>query len=159
MSIYATCLDFDDEEHETFCDRMVRLAEDQSIPVGRHGLAEGILTEEGSFYIDWERPCTCGDDRRAPIVYQGSHVTPDQVKDRRGGSFGLSTIPPHISPRGISHDEEEETRWDVLRVDVVAPAEPSTTPGMQISTQLLDRDQVVELRDFLTSWLDRGTDW
>lgn len=155
MSIWASTLAFDDEEHSASCARMV--PDDQAPPVRDGEIAIGYLMDEGSFrLVDGE--CTCGGWRRAPILYQGSHVTPT-IEDPRGGSIDLATIPPHISPRGIAHDEEQATRWDFLRFGFVLPAEKSTVEGMYVAECLLDRDQITELRDELTKWLDRGIDW
>lgn len=86
----------------------------------------------------------------APVIYQGSHVRP-RKKHARGGSVDLSTIPPYI--------EEPEKRWDWLRLGV--SEDPSTYHGMNpgMADVLLTRKQVRVIRDFLTSWLERGTEW
>lgn len=78
-----------------------------------------------------------------PYVYQGSHIEP-ATDHPRDGRLDIGAIPDHIGPC-----------WDqFLRLGVAETADAmDNEPGA--ATVLLDRQQVTELRDYLTAWLER----
>lgn len=107
--------------------------------------------------------CCMGEDEEipAPIAYQGSHVMPGPGDDR-AGSLDLGSIPGWLTKDGWcvhghgDHDEmdcEDEgdlpAVWPFLRVSV------GEVPDQRGETILLDRAQVLALRDELTGWLAR----
>jgi hypothetical protein len=142
VSIYASTLCFDDEDHHEGCGRFVPDAE-----------------IEGAYSLGPSEDCTCEGKKHAPLIYQGSHVTPT-ADDPRGGEFDLATIPPHIPPKGENYleDREWEYQHGFLRVGMFE--DPSTYGhDMHTPTILLDREQVTELRNHLTRWLKRGVKW
>jgi hypothetical protein len=109
-----------------------------------HGPKCAQVTKLGRkvYGIDESKPCTCG---QSPILYQGSHVLPSN-RDRRGGHFHLAAIPGHISRTGrppLSEDFMPYHPW--LRVSIDGCGDDPTV--------ILDRKQVVALRDELNRWL------
>jgi hypothetical protein len=98
------------------------------------------------------------DDLDAPVIYQGSHVLPEET-DPRGGSLGLAHIAAHVryyreNPDADGKDEPWEPPEPFLRLDV---QEHSTSyrrePGS--ATVVLTEHQAERLRDALTGWLER----
>lgn len=87
-------------------------------------------------------------DGQAPLVYRRSHVIPNP-DDARGGHFDLGYIPGFIRRDGYDDTMEGiEDIWPYLRVSLNGGEdEPDTV--------VLDVDQVAQLRDNLTWWLDR----
>lgn len=112
-----------------------------------------------SFCIfDGEEP-----DWPAPLVYQRSHVLPS-MGDDRGGHFHLASIPPWITRDGkclagkecspAAFDEgvccenyDGHNYWPYLRVTLSSPIPDE-------DTCVLDRSQVLALRDALSEWLE-----
>ncbi|MGW4662795.1 hypothetical protein [Streptosporangium sandarakinum] len=97
-----------------------------------------------SIYATW---LALNDDTQPPLVYQGSHINP-APDDRRGGSMTFCAIPNHCHPsvRGTDADDGPSVDYARLRV---------TEDGDEASAiVVLDRDQIAELRDTLTRWLD-----
>jgi hypothetical protein len=159
VSIYATQFTISDDEHEPSCAKY-RL-------IGEYPPGEAFTVEGGAMYVtagDLERvyarvpeaSCTCGNP--APLVYQGSHVNPADG-DPRGGSLSLAAIPNFCHPSVRGTDAEDGAPVEFLRVDM---AEDEATyhggnPGY--ATVVLDRAQVVKVRDGLTAWLDAKERW
>jgi hypothetical protein len=84
------------------------------------------------------------DGKNGPIAYQGSHILPSS-KDKRGGYLGIAAIPGHISRgkrKAISDDMQPYWPW--LRVSLDGPTD---------SAVILNRKQVIGLRDALDEWL------
>jgi hypothetical protein len=130
MSIYGTTVSFNADEHEEAC---------------------AIYVETSpSVYEFSGRACNCGTPS-APLVYQGSHVLPS-LGDERGGTFELAEIPSFIQRDGQENGEEGALK-DFLRVDVDQHFDVLRVVPPQ--TVVLDRSQVEELRDYLSSWLER----
>jgi hypothetical protein len=102
-----------------------------------------IETSPSIFKFSGE-PCDCGTPI-APLVYQGSNVLPS-LGDERGGTFELAEIPSFIQRDGQSNGREGVLK-DFLRVDVQEDGPAQTV--------VLDRSQAKELRDYLSSWLER----
>lgn len=83
----------------------------------------------------------------APLVYQGSHIPPDERTDPRGGWVDLALIPSHITRDGRDDKPEDAAPWPYLRF------------GVNESTVVLTRKHVEEIVETLTWWLralDRG---
>lgn len=150
MSIYATCLDIDDNGHERTCAVYERMPDGQR---WEHG---ATLCAGGEYYRRVDNPCTCGN--RAPIIYRGSHVNPAD-NDPRGGSIDVAAIPNHCHPSVRFSDTDEGPPVWFLRLSV--DEDDATYHGMQpgSATIVLDRAQVAELRDTLTTWLDTEDRW
>lgn len=144
MSIYATTLSFDGEDHEDACASYV---------------------QTGPTVWQWSGlPCNCSARMQRPIAYRGSHVYPDPSPEARDGAvFDLGVIPGHIADGG-GYDEAHEhsqiaCHRPFLRVSFCDPfgghypddddAAPSN------GTIILDATQVEELRDDLTDFLSR----
>jgi hypothetical protein len=117
VSIYCSYFGFGDE-HKNSCARIKR--------VGRR-----IYEQDDS------RPCTCGN---APIIYQASNVLPSN-KDKRGGSFGISAIPRHISRKGRRTPRAGAEWHSWLRVH------------LNTETTILTRKQAQKLYKALGMWL------
>ena len=84
------------------------------------------------------------EDTKRPIRYEGSHVLPHS-KSKRAGELGIAAIPSHITRNG--KDDAPEGRWHPwLRVHIQAVGD---------NTVVLTKDQVEELRDALTKWLEQ----
>lgn len=98
------------------------------------------------------------DDLDAPIIYQGSHVLPEE-SDARGGSVDLAIIPPHVrfwreNPDTPVEDEPEGPPYEpFLRLSV--DTHKNSDGGEAHSTVVLTRRQAGRLRDELNEWLDQ----
>jgi hypothetical protein len=124
MSIYATTVMIDDDEHDPGCAQLV------AVP----GTA-AMLT------LDPAQPCTCA---AGPIAYQGSHILPADT-DPRAGTFDLGAIPGFITglDRPALHDGDGED-W---------PYHPWLRVSVNAETVVLDRRQVERVREELDRWL------
>jgi hypothetical protein len=154
LSIYATYLTLSDEEHKPSCAKYRLL--------GEYPLSEAFTVEGGALYVtagDLERvyarvpdaSCTCGNP--APLVYQGSHVSPAQDQPR-GGALSLAAIPNHCHPSVRGSGAEDGPPVEFLRVDIAE--DEATYHGMNpgYATVVLERAQVEKVRDCLTRWLE-----
>ena len=94
------------------------------------------MTKDGpkSYIFDDSKPCTCG---QTPIKYQGSHVVPSK-KDERGGCFGFSLIPEHITRNGKDNGKRKP---------------PFLRFHMNQETVILTREHIAEMNELLTWWL------
>lgn len=92
------------------------------------------------------------DDFDAPIIYQGSHILPNQENDLRGGSLDLALVPGHITRDGRD-DRDEDSCWPYLRLSV--QAHDTTYHGGGDATVILTERQTARLRDELSYWLER----
>lgn len=94
------------------------------------------------------------DPEPAPLIYLGSHIlpTPDSP---RGGSLHCSHIPDHIT-RGTPGEPgyEGDGLKDYMRVGVSEQQRPNLNQYPGSGDVLLDREQVLRLRDYLTWWLE-----
>ena len=91
----------------------------------------------------------------APIIYQGSHVMPDE-SDARGGSVGLAHIAAHVrfwrdNPDAAVDQEPDSGCEPYLRLDVQAHAD--TYGGGGDATVVLTLRQARRLRDALSEHL------
>ena len=155
MSIYATWLTLSDDEHEPSCAKYRLL--------GEYPLAEAFTVEGAAMWTNGEgdnrhtyarvpeASCTCGNP--APLIYQGSHVSPS-AGDRRGGSLSMAAIPNfcHPSVRGSGTDEGPPVEF--LRVDIAEDASTYHGGNPGYATVVLERAQVEKWRDCLTRWLE-----
>jgi len=89
VSIYASLASPDDSEHTDDCAQWEK---------------------HGDLWEISDRPCDCGQPD-APLVYQGSHILPDEKHDKRGGFVDLALIPSHITRDG--RDDRAEGRRPV----------------------------------------------
>lgn len=110
------------------------------------GIKTGIIRDSGPEF----------DDLDAPIIYQGSHVMPDEA-DERGGSVHLASIPAHVrywqeNPDAPTETEPEEGHEPFLRLDI--QAHENTYYGGGDATVILTKRQATRLRDNLTWWLE-----
>jgi len=131
MSIWATWLDFSsDQETKT------RLEE--------QGIVFGVIG---------------GETENPPYVYEASHIIPDKNTER-GGDFQVASVPNHVKTGRLDLDETNENlekhRVDFLRIDT---GEKLPDGSINWATIMLDYDQVKELRDTLTTWLDAPIRW
>jgi hypothetical protein len=138
LSIYATILDLSADEHDDDCAVWVETS-------------PGLFDRSG-------KPCDCGDRKRGPIVYEGSHVLPSD-DDRRGGSIDLASIPDFITRDGRD-DAQGQGLKDWLRLGVHSEPSREQYQGKPYvaggdATVILDRPLVEALRDELTAWLER----
>ncbi|HWB38270.1 MAG TPA: hypothetical protein VHA75_19800 [Rugosimonospora sp.] len=145
MSIYATWLSIDDNDHTPECAVYERMPDGQAWDDGAAMVVAGV------YYRRTGKACTCGNP--PPLIYQGSHVNPSD-DGPRGGSVDVAAIPNHCHPsvRGSLADEGPPVEF--LRLSV---AEDPTTYGETLpgyAEVVLDRAQVEEFRDTLTCWLD-----
>lgn len=126
MSVYGTWLRLSHDEHE-------------------HGCAVWVENPPGSDCFEWSHePCDCGQPK-SPLLYQGSHVLPSN-DDERGGWLDVAGIPDYITRDG--RDDAHGTGLkDWLRLIM------GDQDGK--ATLVLTRQQVQELRDVLTLWLER----
>lgn len=152
MSIYATFLSIDDDEHQTGCAKWEFLCENtgQGWPEGA-----GMLADQG-YYRRTDKPCTCGNP--GPIIYQGSHVNPDDA-DPRGGSVDVAAIPNFLHPKvrqARCQTGGEDMRFPVEFLRLSVSEDPTTYHYGQegYATVVLDRAQVQKMRDALTNWLE-----
>ena len=89
-----------------------------------------------------------GEPGSSPLAYRGSHLWPDAAD--RGGNFGLAEIPGYVTRGGRVLDDSGHRVWPWLRVSLIGVADDENRDSV-----LLDADQVRQLRDMLTDWLDR----
>jgi hypothetical protein len=95
------------------------------------------------------------DDLDAPLIYQGSHVLPEDSHPR-GGYVGLAHIAAHVrfwreNPDAPLHDEPWLPAEPFLRLSVVA--DETTYQGGGDATVVLTSRQATRLRDALNDWL------
>lgn len=137
MSIYSTTWRTDSTEHDEDCDVWVPVADGE----------EWDMAGDGRYWRrDLSRPCSC---HCGPIVYQGSHVLPFD-DDERAGSVDVAFIPGFIgrTDRPALHgDEDDGPVWPWLRLSANDDKEGSVAV-------LLDRKQVMELRDTLNQFAE-----
>lgn len=136
VSIYATSLVFDATDHAIECARWVTC--ECNDPFAHRQFTAGGWKH---WRHDEHAACTC---KAGPIGYQASHILPSD-EDPRAGTFDLSHIPGFISHAGrppINDDDEDY------------PAHPWLRIGLNRETVVLDRAQVIEVRDYLTAWLE-----
>lgn len=145
VGIYATWLSLDDDGHEVGCARWVRCS-------AKHPEARMQTWDGKHFREDNAARCTCGND--APLIYQGSHINPDET-DPRGGYLFACAIPNHCHPSvRMDANTDEGVAVEYLRLSM---GEHHTTyHGMEPghATLVLEREHVERLRDTLTTWLD-----
>jgi hypothetical protein len=143
MSIYATSLYLDADDHDEACTRWAPWPNDTPCPPGRCA-----LIANGRTYVeDPTRPCTCG---VGPIAYQQSHVLPAD-DDPRGGSFDLAEIPGFIT-RG----DRKLTFADGEDPDYTERVWPWLRASVNGETVVLDRAQVARIHAYLGEWLVRS---
>lgn len=120
MSIFASLAAPDGDEHLDSCARWAK-------------------TDDASWEIS-NRPCDCGQPD-APLVYQGSHVLPDERTDPRSGWVDLALIPSHITRDGRDDKPEDDMPWPYLRF------------GVNGETVILTRHHVEQIVRRLSWWL------
>lgn len=120
MSIFATWLTIEDERE------WIANLEGQ-------GIKTGIIRDSGP----------TPDDLDAPLVYQGSHVLPDD-NAQRGGYVEFAAIPAHVRYYRENPDGDDEPEG------VDAWIRLSVNEGMVLLTER----QVERLRDGLAEWLE-----
>lgn len=140
MSIYGTTVTFDAHEHADDCAKWTPIIDQIGTRLDNDG---------GQFVLSHDVACSCA---AGPIRYLGSHVLPSNT-DERGGSFAVGELAGFITRDGRDDGpEEDDDAWPWLRVTIrEAGAE-------DCQDVVLDRAQVTELRDYLSSWLDRTGD-
>lgn len=103
--------------------------------------------KHGNVWEISDRPCDCGQPD-APLVYQGSHILPEET-DERGGYVDIAMISPHV--RFWRDNPDAPTSWEP-DIDT-APAEPFLRFGVNESTVVLTRRNVEMVHASLTEWL------
>lgn len=93
-----------------------------------------------------------GDEHGEPWVYEGSHILPQET-DLRGGWLEVGCIPNHIEREGVPGGKEGE-RKDWLRIGCGESEMQQQPREPGCATVILHRDQVRELRDTLSHWLE-----
>ncbi|MFJ7276496.1 hypothetical protein [Kitasatospora sp. NPDC098663] len=90
-------------------------------------------------------------DGPAPLVYQGSHVSPADGHPRAGW-LEVAAVPNHCHPRARL-EGQEPLPVEFLRMSIGRPVEfcPGDEPDQV--TVVLDRSQVQQLHDTLAGWL------
>lgn len=128
MSIFATSLSFD-TDHADNCSVWVEKE--------HHREASGDV-------------CNCGLPT-APTVYQGSHVLPSD-DDERGGYLDFGEIARFIYRGDPPPDQDfrEDVGYGWLHPYLRVFA---TEEGL-----ILRRSQVIELRDYLSNWIERSAE-
>lgn len=156
MSIYATWLSIDADDHDPKCARWVKAdgTGKPGVDWHRHDigdvrlrLAGGVGGEGDGIDVGGEYwrlaegvACTC---RCGPIVYQGSHIFPSD-DDPRDGVLLLCTIPGFLTREGYDDEHEHgETVQPWLRLT------------LNEECVLLDLKQVNEIHETLGDWLGR----
>ncbi len=86
MSIYGSLAAPDDSEHTDDCAQWEK---------------------RGDCWEISDRPCDCGQPG-SPLVYQGSHILPDEKNDKRGGFVDIAEISPHITRDGRDDRSEDD---------------------------------------------------
>ena len=142
MSIYATMLSIEDQRQ--VAERMKEM-----------GINYGVIGPDGELDIETE---LAPEDYDAPVIYQGSHVLPDE-NSPRGGSVDVAMIPDFITRDG--RDDAQGTGLkDWLRLSVDSEDSETRYEGVVVvkggrAVVVLTRPQVERLRDTLTDWLER----
>ncbi len=135
MSIFATALHFDADDHHEGCRRWVACGKQEALDAGR------AMFGVGWWRYDPDQPCTC---QAGPLRYQGSHVLPSD-DDPRGGCVEVGMIPGFI---------EREGRV----LDGAGPDDLPCWPWMRLSvhegTAVLTRTQVAEIHAYFGEWLN-----
>jgi hypothetical protein len=137
VSIYATTVSFNADDHDPACARWVECSCD--LKRSHAQLLIGLSGQHSR--CDDTAPCIC---QCGPIIYQGSHILPADT-DPRDGYFSLAEIPGHIERDGRGA-RDEDTPWPWLRASL---------NGEDV---VLDHAQVVELHRYLGDWLERTED-
>lgn len=139
MSIYATCVHFGSDDHDSDCAVWIPIPRDSPPGVWHMSAVDGRKWRR-----DLSRGCTC---RCGPVYYRGSHVLPAE-DDPREGAFGICEIPGFIGqdPDDPAYDDDRPHPW--LRLWSHGTEHD---PGVA----LLDRAQVAEVHEFLGDWLTR----
>lgn len=134
MSIYATTVGFNADDHGPDCARWVEC------PPGCNQGHNALFVHAvgGHARYDDTQDCSCG---CGPIAYRASHILPSDT-DPRGGCFSLAEIPGHITRDG-RQERDEDSPWPWLRASLNA------------GDVVLDRAQVVEVHAYLGDWLKR----
>jgi hypothetical protein len=156
VSIYATALSFDADDHDDACPRWVRIPD--GYDADRYGRV--MFTDDGKYGYDDAKPCTCA---AGPVKYEASHLLPSR-SDPRAGSFSLCEIPGFISrdDRILCGPDDEcdepatvccRRVWPWLRLWVTDDAPAEARHG---SAVLLDRDQALRVYHYLGEWLMRS---
>lgn len=150
MSIYATSLDLDADDHDDQCSRWVETTDHAT----DHASGQRMMYDDAGrvWRYDGLRECTC--ELLGPLVYQGSHVNP-QPGDPRGGNLDLGYIPDFCHPDVLGTDKPGR-RVEFLRISI--DEDPATYHGGQpgSATVVLDEAHVCELAEALTDWLTAG---
>lgn len=91
------------------------------------------------------------DETRRPIRYQRNHYPLDDTK--RDGAFDLAYIPAHIGTPEMETDRWPAPLKPYLRVGMATEV---TEGGIELDGKdvMLDREQVREVRDALSWWLE-----
>lgn len=135
MSIYATVVNVDSDDHADRCARWVPCTEQEALNAGR-----GAFGDREWWRYDAEKPCTCA---AGPIQYQGSHILPSD-DDPRDGSVSLCMIPGFIERDGRALADagaDDRPCWPWLRL------------SMNTEQVVLTRAHVQEIHDYLGQWL------
>ena len=150
MGIYATWMSITDDNHELTCAtwKKATAAEVKSA-------STRAVDGNGRSFVPSGLPCDCPD--KAPLIYQGSHVSPDET-DARGGFVYVCAIPNHCHPDSrMGSDEGKPVEF--LRLSV---REDRATYGESMigdATVVLERAQVKKLHETLTQWLKSDERW
>lgn len=129
MSIFASLKAPSDDEHTDDCARW-----------------DKRIDADGETWEISERDCDCGQPD-APLVYQGSHVLPEET-DLRGGYVDLALIPAHVRFWRDNPDAPVSTGPD-------NPPDPYLRLGVNGETVILTRRHVSEIWAELSEWLER----
>ncbi len=135
MSLWATALHFDADDHADHCARWVPCTREEAQAAGRSAFAG-----DRHWRYDSTRPCTC---QAGPLRYQGSHVLPSD-DDPRGGCVEVAMIPGFIEREGRTLDgagPDDTPCWPWIRLSVGE------------GTAVLTRTQVAEIHAYLGEWL------
>ncbi|MFI5533920.1 hypothetical protein ACIA8O_35825 [Kitasatospora sp. NPDC051853] len=113
-----------------------------------------------SIYATWLLFADDDGDAPAPLVYQGSHVSPAEHHPR-AGRLELAAVPNHCHPqvRGRHLDAEELDELPSLPVEFLRLSLSRPAPGDSHdagATVVLDRAQVEQLHRTLGAWLETG---
>lgn len=142
MSLFGTTVAFDSADHKVDCGKWTET--DPSVDP----FSACRWDTDGKVYeLDPVKPCTCN---AGPIFYQGSHILP-AATDLRAGWFSLAEIPGFITRDGRDDNapEDDDGAWPWLRVSIREDG------AEDVQDVLLDREQVTELRDYLSDWIGR----
>lgn len=95
-------------------------------------------------------------DDNPPLIYQGSHVNPAD-DDPRGGDVDIAAIPDHCHP-SVRGTGEDGPPVEFLRLSVTEHDDTYGERQPGSGTVVLNRRHAEEIRDLLTTWLDRSED-